>query len=122
MTRCNRFHINNILCIQPFDFRLVFRRSDFNADHKVLRTTFFCQIKFIYMLPETIHLPTSKYFFYQSKQLIHTSLSDSSEFLLKLLLIKYFEINISHFNCIFSSKDFSLEKVLTKKFFEDLII
>ena len=111
----------NILCIQPSDFRLTFCSSGFNADHKVLRTTF-CQIKFIYMLSSTTHLSTSlpNSFFYESKQPVHASLPNSSEFSMKPLLIKNFKMNMRQFNCIFSLNDFQLEKGLTNKFVEGL--
>ena len=94
--------------------------SDLNADHKVLRTTF-CQIKFIYMLSSTIHLLTSlsNSFCYKSKQPIDTSLPNSSEFLMKPLLIKDFKMNMRQFNHIFSSNDFQ-KKILQTSLLKNL--
>ena len=101
-------------------FQVAFCSSDLNADHKVLRTTF-CQIKFIYMLSSTIHLPTSlpNSFFYKSKQPISTSLPNSSEFSMKPLLIKKFKMNMRQFNHSFSSNVF-WKKVLQTSLLKNL--
>ena len=86
------------------------KACNLNANHKILRTTLSYQLH-LYVSFSKIYSPTSKYLFWQSKQPMHTPLSNSLDFLTKQFSVQN-KITKGSIVTLFVQRTFSSKKFL----------